>query len=380
MTGQTPETVRDDVAASLKAAMPVLLGLGALKPGALSPAIASKATTAAFDALIEIGGQRATGYGAFAQQGIHYEKPFVEALKSENGGRDLLGLPRVPEPPASGGIEQRFTEMTEQIASLQQIMLARLGPAHGEPSGPLFSAAADKAIELKRRTHGEHDPDVLQLSLRKAVFIALLGDRPVDAYSLEDMQRFADDLSWMPANVTKRQDFDFADLPEIIALNRTEQNAGLAQNTVESYLNRLRAIITEACRVAKVSAGCGGRVRIPKRAAPPKARLAPDLVQISKVFDLGIDSGILSDTMLVPLGLLTGRRIGLLTFMYREDIRFYQGRWCVFPQSHVKIDGKLVRVPFKTTESLDFTCSTRSSTVAVSPIGQRRPTVPFSSS
>jgi len=77
VTGQTPETVRDDVARSLKAAMPVLLGLGALKPGTFSPAIAEKATTAAFDALIEIGGQRAAGRGVFANERIHYEKPFA---------------------------------------------------------------------------------------------------------------------------------------------------------------------------------------------------------------------------------------------------------------------------------------------------------------
>lgn len=353
LRNEAPATVRDDVARSLKAAMPVLLGLGALKPGALSPAIADKATTAAFDALIEIGGQRAAGQGVFAQDGIHYEKPFVEALRSENGARDLLGLKRVPEMVPTGAVDRRFAEMSEQIAGLQQIMLARLGPAPDEPSGPLFSVAADKAIELKRRTHGARHPDVSALARRKAVFITLVGDRPVDAYKLDDLQDFVDALSWTPPNVSKMDGVSLVDLPDIVRRNRETQQPGLARNTIESYVNRLRAIILEACRKAEVTPRCTGRICMPQRAAPPKTRLAPDLGQIAKVFDRGIDSGILSDALLIPLGLLTGRRIGLLAFMHREDIRKYQGKWCVFPQAQVIRDGKVVVVPFKTEESLE---------------------------
>lgn len=350
---EAPQTVRDDVARSLKAAMPVLLGLGALKPGALSPTVAAKATTAAFDALIEIGGQRAAGAGPFAQEGIHFEKPFVEALRSENGARDLLGLPRMPEPPAAASVDQRFAEMAEQIAGLQQILITRLGPASDEPRGPLFSIAADKVIAIKRQTHGERHPDVSALAHRKAVFITLIGDRPVDSYKLDDLQDFVDALSWTPANVSKMDGISLSDLPEIVRRNRDAQNPGLARNTIESYVNRLRAIILESCRRAEVTPRCTGRIRMPQRAAPPKTRLAPDLGQIAKAFDRGIESGILSDALLIPLGLLTGRRIGLLAFMHREDIRKYRGKWCVFPRAQVTRDGKVMVVPFKTEESLE---------------------------
>lgn len=182
-TAQTPAAVRDDVARSLKAAMPVLLGLGALKPGALSPAIADKATTAAFDALFEIGGQRAAGQGVFAKDGIHYEKPFVEALCSENGARDLLGLPWVPEMVPISTVERRFTEMAEQIAGVQQSLLARLGPSPGEWQGRLFSEVADEAITAKIETRGADCADITGLRLRRNIFIALTGDRPVNSYS-----------------------------------------------------------------------------------------------------------------------------------------------------------------------------------------------------
>ena len=349
----TSTALRDDVTHSLQAAMPILLGLGALKPGALSPAVQEKATTAVFDALGEIGCQRAAGAGPFAREDIRFEKPFVEALRSENGARDLLGLPRVPDPHATNSVDRMFAEMSERFSVLEQTLSARLGPAPGEPRGPLFSAAIDKAIAVKRQTHGDRHPDISALEHRKAVFIALVGDRAVDAYTIDDLQDFVDALSWTPSNFSKMDGASLADLPAIVQGNRQAEKPGLARNTIESYVNRLRAIILEACRKADVSPRCAGRIRIPQRAAPPRTRLAPDLSEIAKAFNRGIESGILSDALLIPLGLLTGRRIGLLAFMQREDIRKYQGKWCVFPQAQVIRDGRTLVVPFKTEESLE---------------------------
>ncbi|GEO98924.1 hypothetical protein [Methylobacterium haplocladii] len=67
--------------------------------------------------------------------------------------------------------------------------------------------------------------------------------------------------------------------------------------------------------------GFAGRIVNPKRAAPPKRRTAPAHDELGPVVARGIASGILSDALLVPLGLLTGRRIGLLAHMRRENIK-----------------------------------------------------------
>ncbi len=354
VTGQTPKTVRDDVAASLKAAMPVLLGLGALKPGALSPAIAEKATSAAFDALIEIGGQRAAGHGAFAQEGIHYEKPFVEALRSENGARDLLGLPRVPDAPAAGNVDQRFAEMADRLTGLEQSLLARLGPAPGEWRGRPFSEVADEAIAAKIETHGEDCGDISSLRLRRAMFIALIGDRPVDSYSNQDMQHFANRLSWMPPNLTKKPGFDIAQLNEIIDANKAAKGAGLAQNTIESYVGRVRTMIVRACDEKRIQHGLTAVPTIPVHAAPPVPRLAPDKHEIGKVIAAGVATGLLSDAMLPPLAIMTGRRVGLLAFLRREQILRYNDAWCVFPVGTQHVDGVVTRIPAKSAASLRY--------------------------
>ncbi|VUD72884.1 hypothetical protein MET9862_03491 [Methylobacterium symbioticum] len=87
---------------------------------------------------------------------------------------------------------------------------------------------------------------------------------------------------------------------------------------------------------------------IPKRAAPSKAGIAPDYDEFGKV----VASGILSDALLPALGQLTGRRLGLLAFMRRENILRYNGVWVYRPQSHQMRDGRWEPVPFKTGESL----------------------------
>lgn len=352
--GQTPEALRDDVARSLRAAMPVLLGLGALKPGALSPAIADKATTAAFDALFEIGGQRASGQGVFAKEGIHYEKPFVEALRSENGARDLLGLQRVPETPTVGNVDQRFAEMADRLSGLEQSLLARLGPAPGEWRGRLFSVVADEAIAAKIETHGADCADITSLRLRRNVFITLIGDRPVDSYSNKDLQHFANRLSWMPPNLTKRPDFDIAQLNGIIDANKTARGAGLAENTIQSYVGRVRTMIIRDCDEARLQHGLTEVPTIPVHAAPPMPRLAPDKSEIGKVVAAGVASGFLSDAMLPVLAILTGRRIGLLTFLRREQILRYNDAWCVFPVGTQHVDGVVTRVPAKSAASLRY--------------------------
>jgi integrase len=95
-----------------------------------------------------------------------------------------------------------------------------------------------------------------------------------------------------------------------------------------------------------------GRIVIPKRAAPSKARIAPDQDEFGKVVAAGVASGILSDALLPALGQLTGRRLGLLVFMRRENILSYNGVWVYRPQSHQMRDGRWESLPFKTSESL----------------------------
>lgn len=158
----------------------------------------------------------------------------------------------------------------------------------------------------------------------------------------------------LPANLNKRPDFDMARLNEIIDANEAGKGAGLAQNTIESYIGRVRTMIIRACNEKRLQHGLTELPTIPVHAAPPMPRLAPDKNKIGKVIATDVVSGFLSDAMLPPLAILTGRRVGLLTFLRREQILRYNGAWCVFPVGTQHVDGVVTRVPAKTAASLRY--------------------------
>lgn len=140
-------------------------------------------------------------------------------------------------------------------------------------------------------------------------------------------------------------------------MNKAQEGQFLAAKTIrETYLSRIKTILRETCADAKVPVAFEGRTVIPKRAAPSKSRFAPDQDEFGRIVEKGIASGILSDALLPALGQLTGRRLGLLVFMRRENIMRYNVVWVYRSQSHQLRDGRWEPIPFKTDESLVLLC------------------------
>ena len=119
----------------------------------------------------------------------------------------------------------------------------------------------------------------------------------------------------------------------------------------------------------------------PNRQARGEERGAPDFGEsLDGVFRFGLSRGVLSDALLGPLGLLTGRRIGLLAFMQRENISRRNGVWLVKPSRVVvREDGTEMGGALQD-EGIDerLTSCTTSSPNAASSIGRSAPTAPFS--
>jgi integrase len=51
---------------------------------------------------------------------------------------------------------------------------------------------------------------------------------------------------------------------------------------------------------------------------------------------------------------MTGRRVGLLAFLRREQILRYNDAWCVFPVGTQHVDGVVTRIPAKSAASLRY--------------------------
>ncbi|GEO98923.1 hypothetical protein [Methylobacterium haplocladii] len=192
-----PALARRSVERRLALTVPTLLGLNALGDSRLSDDVREPATGAAFDALAQIGLDRAAGRGVFANRSIRFEAPFLAALGEENPARALIGKP----PQAAKALDPIQSQLDpiqsqlDAIQAQQAELLARIARQAPGPTGMPFSVAADKTIAAKRETHGPNDPEVGALEHRKMVFIGLIGDRPVDAYSREDLQSFVNALA-----------------------------------------------------------------------------------------------------------------------------------------------------------------------------------------
>ncbi len=246
------------------------------------------------------------------------------------------------------------------------------GPAHHAPAyqshgyhqpapGPVktFSELAD-SYDQRQLQRGATEKLLSKARLARATFIGLLGDRPITAYRPSDLQFYIDRMQYWPKNHIKRspelRDVSLADWPiaQIIEDNRDFKCEGISRKTLEdSYVAFVRAII----RDRRTELGFADPFRDMKIAWPlsstsPRKRLPISTPTLNKVFVNGVESGYLEEAILPLMAYLTGRRIGLLLHLRGEDFRQRDGVWIVHPQSHIRFEGKRIRVPYKTEASL----------------------------
>ena len=247
---------------------------------------------------------------------------------------------------------------------------AHHGPAHQIPSyqahsyhqpgpAPTFSELADSYDE-RQRQRGATEKLLSKARLARATFIGLLGDRQITAYRPSDLQFYIDRMQYWPKNHIKRspelRDVSLMDWPiaQIIEDNRDFKCEGISRKTLEdSYVAFVRAII----RDRRTELGFADPFRDMKIAWPlsstsPRKRLPISTPTLNKVFVNGVESGYLEEAILPLMAYLTGRRIALLLHLRGEDFRQRDGVWIVHPQSHIRFEGKRIRVPYKTEASL----------------------------
>ncbi|MGD0635351.1 MAG: hypothetical protein ABSA13_13920 [Beijerinckiaceae bacterium] len=294
----------DRLTQNFHATMQLLRGMDAVSGTPLPADLQPVMIEASFDALVEIGRAQDAGTGPFARQSIDFAAPFLAALRSEAVARSMVREPAPlafereippPEPAAPSPVPESTRELQglrEDVASLAAMMksLTADGTGNARFKGELFSAAADTYITTLRDAHGDESEEAAYYANRKLIFIALCGDRPVDSYTLDDLQFFVNEIAWLPPNATKTSGLGIADAKVFISTNRELKGQGLAQKTIKnSYLSRVKTILRTGCARAHVSFVAGeGRIIMPKRAAPPKRRPPADRDSVGKIVQAGI--------------------------------------------------------------------------------------------
>jgi hypothetical protein len=344
----------------LTALLPVLRGLdgvGQITDGSLpvsSPAIAMQMAGAGLTGLLDLAADRISGTSALVSADAPaLERHYLRLITDEGAARAHLDLPPLQQ---AAAMDDRVAGVLEEILATQAALQAQVqGMASRTVNpAPLFSEASRAYQDKLRSAHGEGYDELNYLRHRTEVFLALMEDKPVNLYGEEDLQHFIDQVAFMPANASKDDDYDLARIREIIAGNAKLARKPISRATLKNnYVGKIKTIIRAGCRQAKVPFQLDDiRLVYPKISPPKRQRMAPDYELLNRIFAMGVASGELTKAMLPLTGFVTGRRIGLLSFLRGEDIRQYHGVWIAIPPNVVTVDGAVRIVPYKTQESL----------------------------
>gem|GEM_PF-3844279 len=330
----------------IEALLPMLAGLDALTGSTAAPQVVDHV----FQMLAVIGHQRAAGTGPYSSPGLRAEVPYLAALRSPHVGKAMLG---------EGNLED-LGDTTSMLNSIENLTVRlREAPRVAEKSsaGALFSEVANERIAETKRNKGDRHETIGTYAKVRDEFIAIVGDRCVGDYYRGDLQKYVDEIAWLPPDASSRRGFQYRDVTKYIEENKATGGKGLARKTIqEGRLAFVKAIIGRGCSDARIANPIfNARVVIPDRAAPKAVRIAPDGKAFERVWRAGIDTGVLSDALLPPLGLLTGRRIALLATLFREDLHLMHGTWFFMIRSHrERDDGAVEKLHFKTDASREI--------------------------
>ena len=357
MTGSTRAENGQTVRRRLEAYLPALLALD-FDPADLPVDHGREAVASSLDGLVDLCGRELSGIDPVpAPHRASLDRYYGRLVKDESLARAHLGLPPSVRPAVDPVLSQLLAAVTatqRQSEALATEM--RAFKASQEPKvGPLFSVAADTYYEEMAATRGAHHDELKYVRHRKAVFIAICGDRPVTAYTAADIQTFMNRARFLAPNQSKLPGYDIANVLEYISDAEATGAPGLSESTLtNNYVAKVKTIIRAACDAAELPYMLGGRrLKVPKGVPKPKAKFLVDHDAANRLFTAATASGLLAETMLPLLGYLTGRRLGLLAFIQGEDIHQHDGVWLVTPRDIVRDNqGNWVTVPFKTGESL----------------------------
>ncbi|WMT73464.1 hypothetical protein [Bradyrhizobium sp. Ash2021] len=226
---------------------------------------------------------------------------------------------------------------------------------------PLFSEISQAYIDMRNDRDRNH-PDIPILTLRRQMFLDVIGDRTPNQYYPSDLQIFVNKMQYWPANVTKRSDMQDRSTLEILEANKNFAMKPMAENTMmNGYIANIRTMMRHRIQDLNYrDPFAGAKVSLPQAYKAPRPREGISIEVTNRVFGNGVKSGVLDEAMFPLLAKLTSRRLGLLAYLQGCDIRQKYGVWVAQTNGIVEVVNEKTgkkewrRVPIKTSESMSF--------------------------
>ncbi len=220
---------------------------------------------------------------------------------------------------------------------------------------PLFSKVARDYFAQREANTSLGNKDIGTARFRIALFIELIGDHPVDTYSVTDLQAYVNLLKYWPSKVKERPGIE--SVRQILTDNADLHLEPLSIKTMrEGYVTIVKSVLAYGERHLDFKNHIrGARIDYPETAKPtmPSEPLASH--KISQLLRTAVGTGELDYIMLPLLGLLTGRRLALLVYLRGSDIREkYKGVWVAQTPGIILVGKVWKRVPYKTDASITY--------------------------
>lgn len=220
---------------------------------------------------------------------------------------------------------------------------------------PLFSKIASEYLTLRQSGKSGKSSDIDIAEFRLNLFVELIGDHPIDTYTPTDLQAFIELMKYWPS---RQKDRDKNLTPrQIIAGNQDFHLETLALKTLqEGYVATVKTVFGSRTTTHDYSNPiAGAKLVYPDSARDPVPTEPLSIKKVDLLLKTGVASGLLDNAMLPLLGLLTGRRLGLLVHLQGIDFREkFEGVWVAQTGGIVYRDGVWRRVPYKTNASVSF--------------------------
>jgi len=231
----------------------------------------------------------------------------------------------------SDNIDELFPVPSESDLNLLSDILPR---SLEGPSVPLFDVIEDykkRKVQSKEWRPGverNHRPKI-------RTFKQVLGNRPIDQISVDDVRRLAQLLELLPPGFARLKDYnDISNLsPKDL---KGKHDKTLDSSTQRDYLNLARSIFAfavEECEYIEKNPVIKGL--IPRKKKNTRVRKLPfdDPGDLEKIFNPKVYLNACKDKpsrFWVPLlALYTGCRLEEMCQLYRDDVQEIEGIWCL---------------------------------------------------
>jgi len=251
-------------------------------------------------------------------------------------------------PEASLPFHQARCLVARAVLEAHEVVLHRLhGDLGYQPSipkrdvsevGKTVNGVAPSITEIHQRWEAERNPPPLtRMEWKRAIelLVQMIGDKPIDAVSGDDVRAFKDALLLMPTSMSKR--YPGKTLPEVIELTRASGTVErVAAATITKYLNAVKSVFSWAVANRYLAASPFARITVNRR-GEGKTRLSFDADDLTKLFGSPIftaderpKGGAGEAAKWLPLlGLFTGARLEELGQSLVSDVREDEGIWYI---------------------------------------------------